>query len=115
MMSLKLNQETWDLETDGNHNIAVIQNSDAIAQNVATRIKLFLGEQYYQSNTGIPYFNILGKNISLSYLTSLIEKESLKVNGVTESKCVINSVKDRYLKGTLLFIDNLGNESNVNF
>lgn len=115
MKSLLLNQETWDLTIDGAKNIAFAKGSDAIAQNVATTISVFLGEQYFQSDMGIPYFNILGKSVALSYFTNLIEQEALKVEGVVSAKCVINNFNTRKLSGKLLFTDNLGNTNDINF
>lgn len=115
MNSLLLNTETWDLSIDGSKNIAVATEHYAITQNVATALRVVLGEQMFQGNIGIPYFNILGNNVPLSYLRNLMEKTALSINGVVSAKCIINFYENRQLKGNVLIIDNLGNESNVNF
>jgi len=68
--TLLLDQTAWDLVIDSNGNIAMASPPYSLAQDVASAIKLFQGELWYDTSKGIPYFNeILGHMPPLSLLT----------------------------------------------
>ena len=102
--------------TISNGNIAVVQPPFALAQDVASAIALFLGELWYDTGKGVPYFeDILGKMPPVSYLVTQVEKAALTVQGVVKVKCVINSLNNRKVIGEVRFIDEAGVVHGVNF
>ena len=113
--TLKLDQSKWDLTVDGRRNIAIIEDNEALAQDVATRLRTVLGEQYYDSSLGVAYFDILGKTPSESFFKSRIEREALRVRNVTAARLIIDSLENRKITGRLLFVDNLGNQNTIEF
>lgn len=113
--SLFLNQVSWDLELDDFRNIKTINLSDAIAQNVATRVRVFKGGEYFDADIGIPYFNVIEKNLPINFLSALIEQESLKVDHVVSSRAELSLDNSRLVTGSLLFTDDLGGENAINF
>lgn len=104
--TLLLDQGTWDLCLDANGNIAVARPPYALAQDVSSAIRTFLGECWYDTSLGVPYFgNILGKNPPLTYLIAQMEAAALSVPGVISATCTITSVNDRVVTGQVVFSD----------
>ena len=52
--TLLLTPQTWDLTVDASNNIAVAAEPYALAQDAASAIRLFQGEDYYDTTRGIP-------------------------------------------------------------
>ena len=114
--TLLLDVSAWDLVIDSAGNIAVGAPPYALSQDVATAVKTFLGEVWYNTLTGIPYFTeILGHLPPASLLTGLIEKEALTVPGVVTAQCVINSFNNRDVSGQILFTDENDQTGTVTF
>jgi hypothetical protein len=60
--TLLLDTATWDLVLDVKGNIAIASEPYSLAQDAASAIKTFLGEVWYDTTQGVPYFEqILGK------------------------------------------------------
>lgn len=115
MDSLLLDLDNWDLVIDAANNIAVATNPYAIAQNVASAVRLFLGEQYYQPDKGIPYFrDILGHDAPIELVKSEIEQAALTVPDVESAKCYIASENGRTLTGQIQVTDINGTTTVVN-
>src|ERR1017187_2889962 len=94
--TLLLDQLAWDLVLDINGNIALAARPYAVAQDVASAVKTFLGEVYYNATLGIPYFeDILGHLPPASLLVQLIQNEALTVSNVVSAQCIIQSYTDR--------------------
>lgn len=107
--TLLLDQGTWDLCLDASGNIAVAAPPYALAQDVSSAIRTFLGEVYYDSTLGVPYFgNILGKNPPVTYLIAQMEAAALTVPGVVSATCTISSVSGRTVTGQVDFTDSSG-------
>jgi len=116
MNTLLLALNDWDLVLDINGNIAMATNPYAIAQDVASAVKTFLGELYYDTSQGVPYFqNILGQRPPLRLVKSQIEKAALTVPEVVSARCLFASFGDRALVGQIQVIDQDGQEHNVTF
>ena len=116
MKTLLLDTETWDLCLDANGNIAVASEPYAIAQDVASAIKTFSGELYFDTAQGIPYFSqILGARPSLQLIKAHMERVALTVPGVVSATCTFSSFQNRKLSGQVQIKDNTGAVSNVNF
>lgn len=116
MDTLLLAQDTWDLVLDASGNIAKASEPYAIAQDVASAVRLFAGELWYDQTQGIPYFEkILGQRPSLQYIKSQIEKAALTVPGVAQARCLFAGFKGRALSGQIQIIDTTGATNNVQF
>ena len=64
MNTLLLDRTVWDLVLDAGGNIARASNPYAVAQDVASAIKLFRGELFYDTAKGIPYWTeVLGLSL----------------------------------------------------
>ncbi len=114
--TLLLDQQAWDLVLDVNGNIALAARPYAIAQDVASAIKLFLGELWYDTTQGIPYFeDVLGKLPPPSLLLQLIQNAALSVPNVVSAQCVIQSFSERKVTGQVQFTDDSGTSTVVQF
>lgn len=116
MTTLALDSTTWDLTVDFAGNIAVASSGQDIAQNVASAVKLFAGELYYNTSAGAPWFSdVLGRNYSLVVVQALINRAALSVPGVVRARTTIDSLIDRVLHGTVEVIDTNGALHNIQF
>jgi len=114
--TLLLDTEQWDLVIDSAGNIAVAQPPYSIAQDVASAIRLFLGELWYDTGKGVPYFEgVLGMLPSRSLLIGYLEAAALTVPGVVSAQCIITQFVDRQVHGQVRFIDENGADNNVSF
>lgn len=112
--TLALDVDTWDLVIDAQGNIAMATPPYALAQDVASAIRTFLGEVYYDTTLGVPYFSqILGQFPPISLLKSLIEQAAITVPGVVTANCVVQSVVNRVVTGQVQFTDDTGNVGSV--
>jgi hypothetical protein len=114
--TLLLDQTAWDLVLDASGNIALADHPYAIAQDVASAIRTFLGEAWYDTTLGLPYFDkILGKLPPLSLIQTLVLQAALKVPEVAQAKVVGLNLKNRAVTGTVEIIDTKGQLNNVHF
>lgn len=107
MQTLLLDVETWDLTLDSGNNIAVSSNPYSIAQDVASAVRTFLGELWYNVNFGVPYLqNILGKMPSPQFMKSKFIDAGLTVPDVDTIVCYLSGVTSaRILTGQLQITD----------
>jgi hypothetical protein len=99
-MNTLLLSPDWDLTIDGQKNIAVSSDGLAPAQDAASEIRLFLGELYYDTQRGVPYFQqILGKYPPLNYVRAKFEAAAKLVPTVVSAKCYFTSFVNRKLGG----------------
>lgn len=114
--TLLLDQVAWDLVIDSAGNIAMAEPPYALAQDVASAVRLFLGELWYNTTAGIPYFEeILGTLPPVSLLISYIETAALTVPGVVTAQCIIGAFDSREITGQIQFIDETGAANAVQF
>lgn len=100
MRTLLLDRDTWDFVIDASLNIAVADNPYSQAQDAASAIKLFQGEQIYDNDLGVPYWTqILGFAAPLSLCAAKFEIAALTVPGVAQAKCFISRFNLRKLEG----------------
>lgn len=104
--TLPLNTSTWDIELDSNGNLTLADPDYSIAQDVASAIRTFLGECWYDVTLGLPYFGqILGQLPPASLITSLLEQAAKTVIGVTAVTVIsLGLNKDRQLTGTVVVV-----------
>jgi len=116
MNSLLLDLTNWDLVVDSTGNIAVAQEPYAVAQDVATAVKLFFGELWYSRNSGVPYWSgILGARPPLSFVKAQLVRAALTVPRVVEARCIIASFVGRTVAGQIQVIDVTGQTHNIRF
>ena len=114
--TLLLDAHQWDLVLDSSGNIAVAEPPYALAQDVASAIRLFINELWYDSTKGVPYFDdILGHLPPASLLTGYMERAALTVPGVVTARCTITEFAGREVRGQVEFIDETGAANNVQF
>ena len=111
-----LNPETWDLLIDSSGSIAVASDPWSIAQDVASALRTFDGECWYNTDKGVPYFEeILGHFPPMSLVRKRLEDEAETVSGVVSARAIITGLVNRELTGSIEFIDETGQQNNVNF
>lgn len=99
MDSLLLDQTLWDLCLDANGDIAVASAPYAVAQDVATAIRLFAGELWYDTAKGVPYFTqVLGWQTPPSLIKALFVAAAKSVPGVVDVLVTL-AINDRTLTG----------------
>jgi hypothetical protein len=90
--TLLLSVDQWDLTVDSLGNIARASAPYALAQDVASAARTFLGEVYYDTTVGVPYLQqILGKNPPAQFIQNQLAAAALTVPGVVKATCIINS------------------------
>lgn len=116
MKTLLLDTAAWDMVLDASGNIALAGNPYSRAQDVASAIRLFKGECWYDKSKGIPYFQeILGKWPPLAIVREYVVRAALTVPGVVSATCTIVSLKDRTITGACQITDIDGNTQTVGF
>ena len=114
MQTLLLDQTTWDLVLDSNGNIAMASEPYALAQDVASYVKTYLGEVYYDTTLGIPYFQeILGKSPSIAALKNYLIDAALQVPDVVQAQAIIQNINKRSVVGQLQFVDITGQANGI--
>lgn len=107
--TLLLDTVAWDLAVDLSGNIAMAQDPYSLAQDAASAIRLFLGELYYDTTQGIPYFSqILGQAPPISLMKAKFVAVALTVPGVVKAKCFISQWKGRVVTGQVQIVDAAG-------
>ncbi|MDR0478495.1 MAG: hypothetical protein LBH31_01550 [Burkholderiaceae bacterium] len=116
MNTLLLDRTRWDLVCDANGDIALAANPYAIAQDVASAVRLFAGELWYDTTPGVPYWQqILGKLPPLALVKQAIVNAALTVPEVVQAQCLIAGFSGRAITGQVRVIDSTGASHNVTF
>ena len=112
MNTLLLDVERWDLVTDSDGNIALAMDPYSTAQDVASAVRTFRGEVFYNTALGMPYLQpspgataILGQLPSAAFIKAQVAQQALTVPGVTNPVCYLSSLTARELSGQVLFTD----------
>jgi hypothetical protein len=114
MNTLFLMPSTWDFALDIDGNMALAKEPYAQAQDVASAIKLFKGELYYDTRKGIPHFEeMLGRKPSYSLWRYHVEQAALTVPNVVQSKADFILRNNRVVEGAVTFIDKNGKANGV--
>lgn len=110
MKTLLLDIEAWDLVLDVNGNIAVASDPYSLAQDSASAIRTFLGECWFNSTLGVPYFELIfGKTPNLALLRQDMVSQALTVPGVVSAQVFITSIVDRQVTGQVQVTDSSDN------
>lgn len=114
MKSLLLDLSQWDLLTDAAGNIAAATAPYSRAQDVANALRTFLGEVWYDTSIGIPYFQqILGHTPPVTMFQELMVQAALRVPGVASAECTIEAFEDRRVTGQVTFLTDDGQTGQV--
>jgi hypothetical protein len=114
MNTLLLDLSQWDLLTDAAGNIAMASDPYAKAQDVASALRTFLGEVWYNTTVGIPYFQqILGHTPPVTLFQEMMVQAAKTVPGVASAKCTISAFEDRRVTGQVEFTTDNGQTGTV--
>lgn len=114
--ALLLDLTNNDLVVDASGNIAMCSTPYTEAQQAASAIKLFLGEYYYNTLEGLPYWeSILGYAPPVSYMRQKFVDAALSVNNVVSAKCFISSIEGRKVSGQVQITTVSGQTAAANF
>ncbi|MDE9483274.1 hypothetical protein KKJ06_18465 [Xenorhabdus bovienii] len=113
--SLLLNADEWDVMLDDLGNLAITQNPYAVAQDVACACSTFLGECWYDTTLGIPYYQrILGHWPGTQLINAKMEQEALKLPYVQSASCTAVSDAHRSINGVMTITDSNFDQLTVN-
>lgn len=92
---------SWDITLTGDGKIKTATEAYAIAQNGCNAVRLFTNDAYFDTQKGIPHFDIeLGHSIAaVPILESRIKQTLLNVEGISDALAVLEIEKDRILGG----------------
>jgi hypothetical protein len=115
MNTLFLMPESWDIALDVHGNIALARNAYAMAQDVASAIRLFDGELWYDTSKGVPHFDqALGRIPSLALYKNSLVSAAKTVPGVIQARPQLEIGNKRVLGGSIIFTDSDNIEWAVN-
>lgn len=74
----------WDLFLDSSNNLALVTQANELAQDVASAVRTFLGECWYDFTLGVPYFQqiFVGHRVSLQFVKQALATAGSIVPGV---------------------------------
>lgn len=114
--TLLLDTQAWDLVLDASGNIALATPPYSLAQDVASACRTFLGEVYYDTTLGVPYWQkILGQFPPISLVKQQLVDAASTVSGVTNPIVYIGSFADRKITGQVQFTGPNGTTQVVSF
>jgi hypothetical protein len=114
--TLLLDTAAWDLVLDSNGDIALAAPPYSVAQDVASAILTFLGECWYNTTLGVPYWQkLLGFAPSQGQWQSALNAAAMTVPGVVSDTTIITGFADRKLNGQVQFTTSDGNTTTVLF
>ncbi|SPL71516.1 hypothetical protein [Acinetobacter stercoris] len=105
MKTLFLHPNTWDLALDVNGDIATATATYQKAQDIASACRTFSKDIYVRQEDGIPYLeDILGQGkYSLALYRKHLQDAALSIPDVIEANVELYSLKERVLRGRILF------------
>lgn len=100
-MSLLLTNN-WDITLDSLGNLAIADKNYSIAQDVANAVKLFTNDAYFDTQAGIPHFEIsLKRNVSASVVRARIKEAAEAVPGVKSATVNIIEINNNTLQAEI--------------
>lgn len=87
MKTLYLDPANWDLALDSSGNIATATDPYRMAQDAACACRTFLGEVYYDTARGVPYFDeVLGHRPPLELIRARHIAAAKTAEGVADAR-----------------------------
>lgn len=124
LRTLLLDRAAWDLLADAAGNIAVASDPYSKAQDAASAVRLFQGEDYYDTSRGVPYFfggkggapgSILGQSPPLNYMRQKFIDAAMTVPGVVAAAVFFLSITGRQVSGQVQVTDAEGRTLPMSF
>lgn len=115
--SLELETDSWDLSLDDSGSLAITANPYAVAQDVACACSTFLGEAWYDTSLGIPYYQrILGHWPGTQLINTKYAAEARKLSYVQSAFCTtVVGNGDRVATGVMTITDTNNTSSTIQF
>lgn len=115
--SFQLDTEAWDISLDSSGNMAIASNPYAVSQDVACACSTFLGEAWYDTSLGIPYYErILGHWPGTQLINTKMATEAKKLSYVQSAFCTTTVGKNtRAVSGVMTITDTNNNQSTIQF
>ncbi len=114
--TLLLDIAAWDLVLDSAGNIALAQPPYAVAQDVASALRTFLGECWYDTTIGVPYWQqLLGYSPTQAQVEAALSTAALTVPGVVSATTSITSFTNGTVNGQVQFTTSDGTTTTVSF
>jgi hypothetical protein len=117
-LATMLLDDTWDLTVDaaGNMALAPMSPPDNLAQDAASAVRTWLGEEYWNTQIGIPWQTILGSVPNLPLLKQQLVNAALTVPGVATAIVFLSSFDNRAISGQIQVVaQGTGQTSYQNF
>lgn len=114
MKTLQLSQPDttsggWDLSRDANGNLAIASEEASVAQDVASRCKLFQGDLYFDQTQGIPWLQqVLGQPYSKPLLRQILSNAAALVPTVQQVQVDLDDLNGRGVSGSVRVITTEG-------
>ena len=107
----------WDLTLDNGNNIGTQPGSYAIAQDVASALQTYLGEVWFDTTVGLPYFTqVLNGPTNVPLIASLFNRAAKTVPNVVDAQSTLAGItSSRKLTGVVKVIDTTGQSMNAHF
>ena len=101
--TLALNSN-WDLYADASCNIATLSGGAQLAQDAASACRCFLGELYFDTSQGVPYWQqFLGTGTMppQALIIAKLQAAAMTVPGAQSATVAITSIVGRTVRGTV--------------
>lgn len=113
MKSLALS-EKWDLTLTAGGDLAAIEATPRVVQDVASYVRTFQGEPYYAQQDGIPYFmRELGALPPAELVRARANNRAREVPGVAQADTQLSRLEKRTLTGTISITTETGESADV--
>ena len=90
--TLALRNDNWDLYVDDYGNIAIKDSNNELAQDVASSVRVWLGECAFDKNRGIPYNTPDENRFSLK---EYIKRQATRIKGIEEAVVSFEKIENR--------------------
>jgi len=112
--TLLLDRTAWDLCVDASGNIARAGEPYSLVQDVASACRVFIGECWYDTTLGIPYFEQVFRGAQpVQILKARLELAALTVPGVAAATVVLTAVGERTVRGQVQVVTTGGQSVTV--
>lgn len=107
--------DNWDIALNDNGGLSTAEDAYAVAQNVASAVRLFTNDAYFDTDAGIPHFEVTFKrNPDVSIIRSRIKTAAEAVAGVRSARVELRQVSSAcVLQGTIFLTLTNGENAEV--
>lgn len=117
MDTLHLTSDNWDLTLDPQGNLSILSSKAATLQDVASALRVWSGECWYNTNLGLPYdTNLFTGSYPIEIYQELAEEEAITVPNVLNCHIYLNQpTAQRLLTGNAIITFNDESKDYVSF